>query len=152
MLLGYVEYFGVQRVVVCLSVAYDGPPIDYVYGLNPMTGQTIPLSVNLPFSYGDIQAIYEYQRIPDGAIQKVYAQVIPTGLEWQFEREKERVIADAVQYAFANCGAAEGEILTEQQVKKLAGLMTQRMQPFILHRIIRRPVPNPFPRSDEAAK
>jgi len=64
--------------------------------------------------------------------------VVPTALKRKFEAEKNRVIHDAVQYAFANCGAKEGEILTAEQVKRLSGLAIEKMMPFILHNM-RRP-------------
>jgi len=137
LLLAYVEYFGVHRVVVCLSQSYRGTRVDHAHGLDPTTGQIIALSVGLPFTTDDIQAIYDYKKIPAGAVERAYSEVIPTGMRQQYEHEKQRVIADAVQYAFANCGAKEGEILTKEQIAKLPGLMMQRLTPFILHNLKR---------------
>jgi len=69
LLLGYVEYFGVQRVVVCLSDKYEGSSVNRVHAIDPMTGSELNLSVQLPFSAADIAAIYDYQKMPDGALQ-----------------------------------------------------------------------------------
>jgi len=41
----------------------------------------------------------------------------------QFEKEKNRALADAVGFAFRNCGAREGDMLTHEQVRKLGGLV-----------------------------
>lgn len=123
MLLGYVEYFGVVRVVVCLSDKFEGSQIDRAYAIDPMNSTELNLSVRLPFSTSDIEAIYKYQKFPDGALQRVFTEVIPTELKKKFETEKDRVIHDAVQYAFANCDAKEGEVLTPEQLKKLSGLV-----------------------------
>ena len=138
LLLGYIEYFGVQRVVVCLSDTYRGSAINLAHAVDPMTGSELGLSVQLPFSVADIEAIYDYQKMPDGALEQAFSGVLPTGLKKHFEAEQQRVVHDAVQYAFANCGAKEGEILTEEHIRKLSGLAAHKMMPFIL-RNLRRP-------------
>jgi hypothetical protein len=143
LLLGYVEYFGVHRAVVCLSKSYDGPRLDYAHGIDPLIGKPVELSVALPFTDEDIQAIYDYKKIPAGSMERAFSEVISTGMRRQFEREKERVISGAVKYAFANCGAKEGEILTQEQVAKLPGLLVEHMMPFIMHNAKR--TTNPFP-------
>jgi hypothetical protein len=138
MLLGYVEYFGVQRVVVCLSQSYAGPPLARSYGLDPTTGKTIPLQVDLPFSVVDVHAIYNYEKIPDGGIERAYAEVVPTALKRSFELEKARAIKDASKYAFENCGAKPGDILTTEQMRKVAALAAERMMPFLQRHARRR--------------
>ena len=55
---------------------------------------------------------------------QAFAKVMPATLKKKFEAEKERVIGEAVEYAFANCGTKPGEILTEEQVKKLSRLVS----------------------------
>jgi hypothetical protein len=77
MLLGYVEYFGVQRVVVCLSQSYVGPPLSRSYGQDPTTGNTIPLRVDLPFSAADVKTIYNYERVPVGSRERAFEAVGP---------------------------------------------------------------------------
>jgi len=141
LLLGYVEYFGIQRVVVCLSRSYRGPTFERSYGLNPLIGEAIPVRLTLPFSSGDIQAIYDYERIPDGSIARIVSDLMPSALARQFEREQARAITDAVQYAFANCDAKKGDLLTEEQKAKLPGLIIERMMPFILRHAGPRRVP-----------
>lgn len=138
MLLGYVEYFGVQRVVVCFSQSYAGPPLARSYGLDPTTGKTMPLQVALAFSGADVQAIYNYEKIPDGGIERAWAAVVPTALQRSFELEKARAIKAATKYAFENCGAKPGEMLTPEQTKKLAALATEHMMPFIQRHARRR--------------
>jgi hypothetical protein len=138
MLLGYVEYFGVQRVVVCLSQSYAGPPLARTYGTDPTTGKTIPLQVDLLFSAADVQAIYNYERIPDDGMQRAFAEVVPTALKRNFDREVAHVTRRAAEYAFANCGAKPGDVLTPEQAKKLAELATEHMMPFIQRQARRR--------------
>lgn len=138
LLLGYIEYFGVHRVVLCLSQSYAGPMLEQAYGLNPLTGLPVAVRVDLPFSVGDIAAIYDYKRIPAGSVERAYAAVMPAALAGSFEQEKKRAIADATRYAFENCGAKKGDILTEEQKAKLPGLVIERLMPFIRRHAARR--------------
>jgi hypothetical protein len=138
LLLGYVEYFGVHRIVLCLSQSYAGPMLEQAYGLDPLTGLPASVRVSLPFSIEDIEAIYDYRKIPDGSVERAYAAVVPAALERSFELEKAHVIADATRYAFENCGAKEGEMLTEEQKARLPGLVMERLMPFILRHAARR--------------
>lgn len=39
----------------------------------------------------------------------------------------------ATEYAFKNCGAKYGEILTEDQTKKLPSLALEKLTPYIMH-------------------
>lgn len=138
LLLGYLEYFGVHRIVLCLSQSYTGPLLEQAYGLNPLTGRPVTIRVDLPLSIEDIAAIYDYQKIPNGSVERAYAAVIPTALERGFEQEEARAIADATRYAFENCGAKEGEMLTEEQKARLPDLIRGRLMPFILRHAARR--------------
>jgi hypothetical protein len=131
MLLGYVEYFGTQRVVVGLSQSYAGPPIARSYGLDPTTGKTITLQVDLPFSAADVQAIYNYERTPADGMQRAYAEVVPTALKRHFDLEVANVTRRAAQYAFEDCGAKPGDELTPEQTTKLGPLAVEYMMPFI---------------------
>ncbi|MBR1090786.1 HNH endonuclease [Bradyrhizobium manausense] len=131
LLLGYVEYFGLHRIVVCLSQSYSGPVIEQSYGLNPLTGQAVSVRVGLPFSVEDLQAIYDYKKIPEGSIERAFAEVVPAALKRSFEQEKTRAIAYATKYAFENCGAKKGEMLTEDQKARLPPLVVEGLMPFI---------------------
>lgn len=47
-------------------------------------------------------------------------------------RERDRAVSEAVKYAFKNCGAKEGEILTNDQYQKLCRLMAEKIAPYLL--------------------
>jgi hypothetical protein len=49
-LIGYVEYFGVCRWVIHLSSSYDGPEVQGVYCLDAISGEELPINVNLNLS------------------------------------------------------------------------------------------------------
>jgi hypothetical protein len=108
LLLGYIEYFGVQRVVICLSDNYGDGAINRTHAIDPVTGCELKMAVELPFSTADVEVIYDYKLIPEGAFQKAFSVVLPGAVKKQYEAEKDRVIEEAVGYAFANCGAKRG--------------------------------------------
>lgn len=131
--IGYVEYFGVQRVVLCLAGSYDGEDISDTYAINPVTGEELDLVVDLNLTNSEIREAYDYKKIPNGSVETAFHEVIPAGMKASFEKEKDRVLNEAVKHAFENCGAKEGEILMPEHVNKLTGLMMEKLEPFILH-------------------
>lgn len=132
LILGYAEYFGVRRVVVCLGRTYRGDRAEKTYALDPRTGQALDLSVRLEFGASEIAAIFDDRMAPGGAIEEAFAAVMPGALRRRFEMQRERAAKQAAEYAFANCGARLGEILTEEHFKKFVGLFTERMVQFLL--------------------
>lgn len=131
--IGYVEYFGVQRVVLCLGSNYEGEEISNTYAINPITGQELNLEVALKLSRDEIREAYELKKVPEGAVEAAFNSVIPTGIEASFEKEKDRVLNEAIRYAYENCGAKEGEMLKPEHINKLTGLVMEKLGPFILH-------------------
>jgi hypothetical protein len=141
LILGYAEYFGIHRVVVCLGRRYAGDRVQATYAVDPRTGAELDLSVRLGFSEIEIEAIYDYKMIPDGAIHKAFANVMPPAIKQKFEAERDRVINEAAQFAFANCGAKPGEILTEDHIRNLSRLVAEKIAPFVLHNLARPSTP-----------
>ncbi|EFM0326205.1 HNH endonuclease [Escherichia coli] len=137
-LIAYVEYFGVQRAIVCLSENYSGSNIERTYAINPISGEELLLKVDLTtLNIEDIKSAYRYEKYNNENLIKAFDQVIPYAIELSFEREKNRVLAEAIDYGFKNCGAKEGEQLTHEHVKKLAELVTEKMMPFLSRHIKR---------------
>ncbi|MDH0306665.1 HNH endonuclease [Aeromonas caviae] len=133
--IGYVEYFGVQRVVICLARSYEGKDVSNTYAINPITGEELALLIDLNLSNSEIREAYNYKKVPDGSVEAAFSEVIPAGMKASFEKEKDRVINKAVKHAFENCGAKEGEILMPEHIDKLTGLMMEKLEPFILHQL-----------------
>jgi len=135
LILGYAEYFGVHRVVLCLGRKYSGKHIRNGYAIDPRTGKQLGISINFNLSEDDIAATYDYKMIPDGAIEAAYGNVMPEAIKMKFEAEKERVLTEAIEYAFAYCGAQPGETLSEEHIKKLSSLMMEKLTPFLLRHL-----------------
>ena len=127
------EFFGVQRMIICLSSSYEGPEITSTYAINPITGEELNITTDLALSESDIKASYNYEKIPAGSVEAAFSKVIPVGMAASVEKEKNRVLDKAIQHAFANCGAKEGELLLPEHVDKLTGLVMEKLEPFILH-------------------
>lgn len=138
LVLGYVEFFGFHRAVVCLGRGYRGLLIEATYAVDPRSGERLDLTVKLTLPESEIAPIYNYERIPEGAMEAALGDVLPTAIRGQAEKDRDEAIADAVKYAFANCGAEEGDILTQAQCSVLSGLMAERLQPYFLAQIARR--------------
>lgn len=133
---GYVEYFGVMRVVMCLSSNYSGRAFSATYAIDPIKGEELKLSVDLDLTFSDIREAYNYEKWDGKVFQKAMGAVIGPTLEKQHTEERDRVLNEAVRYAFANCGAKEGEMITEEQHSRLMGLLWEKLEPWILSQII----------------
>jgi HNH endonuclease len=140
MLLGYVEYFGgALRVVVCLSQSYRGSAIHGSYAINPLTGKELDVKIDWPhFDKAGIEAVYRYERTSVESQKAAFESVLAPAMKRRFEKEMHDAVAEAVEYGFANCGAREGDILTGEKLFRLAGLVSQRLAPFLARRIERR--------------
>ena len=133
--IGYVEYFGVQRVILCLARSYKGKDVSDTYAINPITGEELTLLVDLNLSNFEIREAYDYKKIPNGSVKAAFDKVIPTGIKASFEKEKNRVLKKAVIHAFKNCGTKEGEILMPKHAKELTRLIMEELKPFIFYQL-----------------
>lgn len=133
---GYVEYFGVMRVVMCLSSSYSGNVFSTTYAIDPTTGEELNLSVDLDLDLTDIRKAYSNEKLDEKVVQKAIDAVIGPTLKKQHEEERDRVLNKAVQYAFSHCGAKEGEMITEEQRNRLTGLLWEELEPWVLSQIV----------------
>lgn len=134
-ILGYVEFYSVQRMVICLSNNYEDKLFFNCYAIDPISGKEFDLEIDLLLPQEEVIAAYKYERIPQGAVEAAFHKVIPLGMKASYEKEKNRVIHQSVEYAFKNCGAKEGEMLTPEHVQKLSSLVMEKLEPFIFHQI-----------------
>lgn len=141
MLLGYVEYFGFLRSVILLSKTYTGPNVENCYAIDPTTGTQLDISVSLHFSQADIVDIFDCKYCNPESLKKAADEVFGPGMARKRQREQANIINEAVQYGFKNCGAQEGEVLTEEHIRRLAQLVAEKMVPFIIN--LQQPCPLP---------
>lgn len=135
LLIGYIEFFGIQRMISCLSSSYVGEDFESLYAIDPVSGIELALDINLDFNIEDIHACYRYEKIPDDWAEKALSNVIPAHVKLHQQQERARVIKSAVEKGFKNCGAVEGEILTPEEIKKLVEIIIPEIIPVLFHQL-----------------
>lgn len=133
LILGYLEYFGIHRAVVCLGRDYDSNRLKSVYALDPRTGEPLQIAVRLDFDVADIQAIYDYERDDAQKRQQAFGAVFGPALGAHQTAERERVVRDSLNYAWANCGGVPDQPLTAEHLERLKELFADRATPWWKH-------------------
>ncbi|MFD2114020.1 HNH endonuclease [Thiorhodococcus fuscus] len=130
----YVEYFAVKRVVMLLSNHYDGEEFELTYAINPQSGTELSIDVDLnELSQQEIAEAYDYKKMPKGSVEEALGKVIQPRMAETVEKHQSEVVEKAVQYAFENCGAKYGERLTRDHLDRVAGLMMEKLEPYLIH-------------------
>lgn len=112
LVLGYLEYFGCVRVVMCLSESYQGEFLKSIYAIDPTTGDEITeADVFLDFNEQDIQDIYNYQKMPQEKQGAAYSRVLEYGSE---KRIYEQVFDIARKKALEERGVSSFENMTDE--------------------------------------
>lgn len=133
LILGYGEYFGFHRFVCLLGEGYRGPAIRSTHAIDPRTGAGLDLHVRIPFSRSDVEDIYAYRRTKLEDAKRAADAVLGPAMQAGMDAERKRVVSQAIDEAFASCGAKPGEELTAEQIRKLALVAAQKVTPFVLH-------------------
>jgi hypothetical protein len=141
LLLGYAEYFGFLRAVVCLSEAYSGVEVSRCHAIDPTTGTEIDLSVRLAFTRAEIVDIFYYRHCDHENTMRAANGVLGPAMDRKNKRDRDRVVKEAFQYAWDNCGATPGELLTADHRATIAGLMMEKLGPYMANLRKARPRP-----------
>lgn len=80
LLLGCLEYYGVQKIVVCLSEKYSSQRISKSYSIDPITGAELEVKVDLSLTIDDVVAAYNYEKYDSSAIVKCFHKVMPQAI------------------------------------------------------------------------
>ncbi len=136
-LLGYVEFYGIWRMVLCLSETYSGRDFSHTYAVDPVNGAELNVSVKMDISVSDIREAYEFRRYDHTVWLEVICEVLDTVREVDFNRALRRVTEKAVEEAFANSGAKEGDSLTDEQIEQVNRDVATRLGPFLSHNLRR---------------
>jgi len=143
-LLGYVEYFGMWRMLICLTNTYIGPSFSSVYAVDPIFGKEIDIDIFNSLNKEKAEKCCRCEKISYKDIVKAFNKVIPIGIKRSWEDAQGRAIDEALQYAFKNCGGEEGQIMTALQKQKLIELFMEKMSPFIEHLVKKISTQNPL--------
>ncbi|PPQ38873.1 HNH endonuclease [Rhodoblastus acidophilus] len=133
LILGYVEYFGIHRAVVCLGRGYAGKRMKASYALDPRTGDTLDVAVRLDFGAADVRDIYDYKRDDIEKRQEAFGAVFGPALSAHRSAERDRVARDSLNFAWANCGGVPDQPLTAEHLARLKELFADRATPWWKH-------------------
>jgi len=136
-LLGYVEFFGWRRVVVQLAREYNGPTVHASYFIDPRTSQVLELDLNLPFDQAMVASIFDYKHCQPDQVSASASPILETMLEKFSKAETSRATAEMVDRAFRECGANEGDVLTEDHLSKIASSLAMQFVQYQRKRTIR---------------
>jgi hypothetical protein len=133
LILGYVEYFGIHRAVVCLGRDHAGDRLKAVYALDPRIGETVEVAVRLDFDVADVHAIYNCERDNAEKRQDAFGAVFGPVLGSHRAAERDRVVRDSLNFAWANCGGVPDQPLTPAHLARLKELFADRATPWWRH-------------------
>ena len=134
-LLAYIEFYGLWRMVLCLSETYSGGDFSHTYSIDPVKGQELDITVNLDLSVSDIREAYEYKRYDETIFEEAICDVMDTVMEIGFRREGDRVIERAITAALAKSSVQDGDVMTEELASRLAEDIAVEMLPFVVHNL-----------------
>ena len=131
--LAYVEYFGFQRIVACLSSNYIGEAFSHGYAVDPVTGKELDIEFDLEIEPEEISEIYAYKKVNYDEMRRALGTLLAAWSELDVERAMSNAVEDALKFAGAECGVKSGDILSDEQAAKFARVFTDRLEPFLLH-------------------
>ena len=135
---GYVEYFGYQRILVCLSNKYTGPEVTECYAIDPISGKELDLQIDVHNIPVDLDAVYEYKRVSRGPMLSALNGLMEHVVQQGERRALEDAVADAWKHAAEHCGVKEGDKLSEGQAKEYAKVFAERIAPALVHLLTNR--------------
>jgi len=134
LIFGYIEFFGLYRIVVGLSSSYAGEAFENSYVLDPTTGKVLDLSFKLDLSKSDIVEIYDYKKVDFSKVQDAANKVIQRGMQINDEMEISRLVDKAWEKFSLEVGDGEGNISKEDNNNFLPYLY-ESLTPFFLHKL-----------------
>lgn len=136
LLLGYIEFFGIWKMVSCISDSYDGEDFSSSYAINPVDGNEVKIDIDLNILYSEIKDAYDSNMISPETLKDDISNIIKTAQKYKAKHEQDKVIHNAVTKAFQFCGAEYGEILTEEHINKINSIVWNEMEKYIKHLLI----------------
>lgn len=138
-LIGYVEYFRCLRVLVCLSNQYEGGKFSNSYAINPVSGHTLSIEVNLNLSRQEVAAALNGERLSMAVMSKAKEEARIIGEKLGIDREIKRVSEEAIHFAFKECGVRYGESLMPDDYSRFSRALQEHINPPLNQIAVRQP-------------
>lgn len=136
-LLGYVEYFSMSRIVVILSEAYDGEPIQATYAFNPASGEPVDLQIDLELRDDELDLIRKNEAVTD----ETYSEALGAGFDIIYKRSQmrqwQRETGAAFEYACKKLEIPPDGVIPPERAREFSALMVEYLGPMI-SRMVRR--------------
>lgn len=137
LLIGYVEYFGIYRMIICLSSNYEGKFVRGSYSINPITGELLDLEISLDFSRSELNSIINHGKEYTDSLINCYKEVIEYGMTKSFENDRNKLVTDALKDAFQKLNKKENEKLNDEDLKFLNRYILKKLEPFIMTQVLK---------------
>jgi hypothetical protein len=135
MILGYIEFYGLHRMVMCLSESYSGKAFRNTYALNPVTGGQLALDIELEMSNSDIRSVYNYEKFDEETRDLAAINLFDYICEIDFDKALDRAIASAVDDVWARLDPSQDLYLNSERITPLIDEVIRGLAPFVRHNI-----------------
>ncbi|MFN3072310.1 HNH endonuclease [Acinetobacter sp. TY2] len=135
-ILAYIEYFGYQRIVACMSNNYLGETKQIIYTINPMTGKEIDLIIDLNFTPDQIEKINNYEMYKQESVRLSFGHIMDRAISYSREREFERAFKKAFEYTNQ---FHDTSLSHEENCEIKAQKIAESLQPYIQNLIKKAP-------------
>ena len=132
MILSYIEYFGFQKMVACLSDDYTGPGREHSYAINPLTGEELELQFMLNLEKDDLAGIYDDTRLDHDRSVRDLENMLILWYEIDRNRAISRALDEAIEEASLEMGLMSEDLIPEHMVPVFIDLMFRKMAPVLL--------------------
>jgi len=133
--IGYLEYFGVWRIISLLSDCYDGAEIKESYYIYPEDSKSGGFEFNLSFDKEVIAASYNYEKYDERIFHKAFSFFLDYCQKKDYQREQNRVITQAWNEALEKTGLKEGDEFSEEQMLEFAKHIANSVSPFLMNQL-----------------
>ena len=127
-ILAYIEYFGYQRIVACMSNNYLGETKQILYAINPMISEEIDLIIELNFTPDQIKRIYDYEMYKSESVRVSFGHIMDRAINYSREREFERAFKKAFGYANQ---FHDNSLSREENCELKAEKIVESLQPYL---------------------
>ncbi|SOZ05356.1 conserved hypothetical protein [Cupriavidus taiwanensis] len=136
-LLSYIEYFGHFRFLVRLATHYSGEPVNASYAIDPVSGKEEHIDLDWNISDDQIRAIVDGTADVYPGMMKAAHHIIPIVLKRNEDRQRQRVIVEAFEYAAVSLGFRPGDAIPTAHSERFVALMMEKLSPYLHHLVAR---------------
>ena len=83
MILGYVEFYGLHRMVLCLSESYSGRDFQNLYAIDPVKGEEILIDIDLSLPMSEVRSAFDYEKydvdVLLSAVNSLFGHIVEAG-------------------------------------------------------------------------